>query len=258
MHHVLYSIFLAVTTILLLWQLFDQNISAKIKAFEFFFLTSTTINLFLNGGRTGQLAFLLAIFVFTVTYFGFQKKYLLRTFIGVTILLTLAYQFSPIFHARVHQGLSDIKGIAKGNLNNSWGLRIAMKKVVLEIIKDHPLLGVGVGDVLNEFRHYQKNSDMKQYRFLSTTTHVHDQFLQIVLQTGLIGLVFFILFLYHLFKTDYGDPFTKAIAYSILTIFIFSFFTDVPLRSFTAGLFGFIVGYLLKRGEWATNIKETS
>ncbi len=243
---------------MLLWQLFDRNISGKLRFFELFFLISTTINLFLNGGRTGQLAFVFAIFIFTITYFGFQKKYLIRVFIALSLLFTLAYQLSPIFHARVHQGILDVKGIMQGDLDNSWGLRIAMKKVALEIIKDHPLLGVGVGDVLNEFRHYQKNSDMKQYKFLSTTTHVHDQFLQIVLQTGFIGLVFFILFLYHLFKTDYGDPFTKAIAYSILTIFIFSFFTDVPLRSFTAGLFGFIVGYLLKRGEWATNIKETS
>jgi len=252
MHHIFYSIFLAVTILLLLWQLFDPKVNKTLKLFELFFLTSATFNLFLNGGRTGQLAFAIAVFVFVLTYFGFRKKYLVRTFTAIAVLFTVAYFASPVFHARVHEGIRDVKGIVQGNLNSSWGLRIAMKKVGWEMAKEHPLLGAGVGDVMAQFHRQYEKSGLKDLPFLKTNTHVHDQYLQILLQTGAAGLAVFLLFLYYLFRTPFEDPLTRAVFYGILTIFVFAFFVDVPLRKFTAGLFGFVIGYMLHRADIQT------
>lgn len=245
MHHTLYSIFVAVTVLLLLGQLFDKAVPKKIKILELFFLTSTVVNLFLNGGRTGQIGFLIAIFVFTVTYFGFQKRYLLRTFVATIVLFVSAYFLSPIFHQRVQLGISNVQGIFQGNFHSSWGLRVVMSKAGLQMLTEHPLVGFGVGDVMDEFHQFAQRPDLKNFHFLRYNTHVHEQWLQIALQTGLIGLSLFILFIYNLFRIPIDDPLTKAIFYAVLTIFLFSFFTDVPLRKYTAGLFGFIVGYFL-------------
>ncbi|WP_353661222.1 O-antigen ligase family protein [Hydrogenimonas sp. SS33] len=256
MHHIFYSIFVAVTILLLLWQIFNPKISYKIKILELFFLISTTTNLFLNGGRTGQLGFIFALFVFTINLFGFKKKYLLATSAILAILFISGYRLSPVFHAKVHQGVSDIQKMMHGDLNTSWGLRVAMKKVGFQIVKDHPLLGVGVGDVLATFQSYLQKSKEKKYAFLFTVNHVHDQWLQILLQTGIIGLAFFILFLLHLFKIPFDDPLTKATFHAILTIFIVAFFTDVPLRNFTAALFGFIIGFFLAISRLHTHPEE--
>ena len=245
MHHTLYSIFVAVTVLLLLGQLFDKAVPKKIKILELFFLTSTVVNLFLNGGRTGQIGFLIAIFVFTITYFGFQKRYLLRTFVATIVLFVSAYFLSPIFHQRVQLGISNVQGIFQGNFHSSWGLRVVMSKAGLQMLTEHPLVGFGVGDVMDEFHQFAQRPDLKNFHFLRYNTHVHEQWLQIALQTGLIGLSLFILFIYNLFRIPIDDPLTKAIFYAVLTIFLFSFFTDVPLRKYTAGLFGFIVGYFL-------------
>ena len=245
MHHTLYSIFVAVTVLLLLGQLFDKAVPKKIKILELFFLTSTVVNLFLNGGRTGQIGFLIAIFVFTVTYFGFQKRYLLRTFVATIVLFVSAYFLSPIFHQRVQLGISNVQGIFQGNFHSSWGLRVVMSKAGLQMLTEHPLVGFGVGDVMDEFHQFAQRPDLKNFHFLRYNTHVHEQWLQIALQTGLIGLSLFILFIYNLFRIPIDDPLTKAIFYAVLTIFLFSFFTDVPLRKYTAGLFGFIIGYFL-------------
>lgn len=246
MHHTLYSIFVAVTVLLLLGQMFDKTVPKTIKILELFFLASTIVNLFLNGGRTGQIGFLIAIFVFTITYFGFRKKYLLRTFAAAVILFIGAYFSSPIFHQRVHQGILDIQGIVHGNFHSSWGLRMVMSKAGLQMLAEHPLVGFGVGDVMDEFHRFaRRRCDLKPFHFLTYNTHVHEEWLQIALQTGLIGLSLFILFIYYLFRTPIDDPLTKALFYAVLTIFLFSFFTDVPLRKYTAGLFGFIIGYFL-------------
>ncbi|WP_201354013.1 O-antigen ligase family protein [Hydrogenimonas urashimensis] len=257
MHHVFYSIFVAVTSLLLLWQLFNPKNPLKIKILEFFFLISTTTNLFLNSGRTGQLGFIFALFVFTIKFAGFKKKYLLGTLSALLALFLSAYQFSPIFHAKVHQGISDVRGIFHGNLDTSWGLRVAMKKVGIRIVKDHPLLGVGVGDVIETFQSYLEKSKEKKYSFLSTITHVHDQWLQITLQTGIVGLILFVLSLVQLYKMPFHAPLIQATFHAILTIFIVAFFTDVPLRNFTAALFGFTVGLFLFLSRTYSTLEES-
>ena len=257
MHHVLYSIFVAVTALLLFGQIFDRTVPKKVKLFELFFLISTIVNLFLNGGRTGQLGFLLAISVFTATYFGFRKKYMLRAAVASGILFAAAYFLSPVFHQRVHLGVSDVRGILQGNFHSSWGLRVVMSKAGLQMLAEHPLIGYGVGDAIEEFHRFAQHSDLKKFQFLTLNTHVHEQWLQIALQTGLIGLGLFILFLYHLFRIPIDDPLTKALFYAVLTVFLFSFFTDVPLRKYTAGLFGFLIGYFLAQNDFKTETESS-
>jgi len=102
MHHIKYSIFLGTTIFLLLWQILGTNISRTMKFFEFLFLISATINIFINGGRTGQLGLIFAFIVFSYIYFGAKIRYLIGTILLLGVLFTSAYQLSPIFQNRVH------------------------------------------------------------------------------------------------------------------------------------------------------------
>lgn len=245
MHHISYSIFLAVTIFLLLWQILDRTLHPLLRILETLFLISSTINLFMNVGRTGQLGFAIAFFVFIIIYFKLSIKSFILT---LSILLTLfygAYEVSPNFQSRIHQAKQDIENILNKNYSGSWGLRIVMKKVGWEILQDHPLLGVGAGDVKKEFQAYLKNSNFPSGGFLSRLGHVHDQFFQIALQTGIIGLFIFVLFLYNLFRIHIDDPLAKAIYFAILTVFIVSFFTDMSIKKFSGHLFAFLLGYFL-------------
>ncbi|WP_297524509.1 O-antigen ligase family protein [Sulfurovum sp.] len=246
MHHTIYSVFLVVTIFLLLIQLKDKSIPFKLKVFEFLFLLSSSTNLFINGGRTGQLALIFGTVSFVVIYYK-KKMYLLYAAVFLTVLFFSAYRVSPNFHQRADQALTDVVKIQEGNLQNSWGWRIMMKIVSYHIIEEHPLIGVGVGDVLDEYRHTLKREELKKYDATKILQHLHDQFLQVTVETGFTGLAFFLLFLFYVFRSalNIRDPLIRAALFSILVIFIFSFFTDVPLKNFTGGLFAFIVGYLL-------------
>ena len=249
MHHVPYSIFLVVTIFLLIGQILNRRISLPLRIFEAIFLLSATANLFINGGRTGQLAFIFGLFVFVWSYFGTKLKYLFITVFVLASLFFAAYRFSPIFQNRVHQAVSDIQKIQNNNLNSSWGSRIAMKIVSFDILKEHPFIGVGVGDTRNAYREALEHPEFKKYTFTKNVHHVHDQYLQIALQAGLLGLIPFILFIYLLFTAKYKNLLSKSTLFAVLTVFIFSFSADVPLGNYLSGLFAFVTAFLLLRSQ---------
>lgn len=244
MHHIKYSIYLSVTIFLLVWQIMDQTTPKKLKIFEFIFLLSATTNLFVNGGRTGQLALIFASIIFTVNYFGLKLRNLLYVFILLVTIFSAAYTLSPNFHNRVEAGIHDVREIYKGNLGTSWGLRVAMKIVAFQVVMHHPIFGVGIGDAVDAFEKKLNTTEMKQYSYLHRIPHVHDQYLQILLQTGMIGIILFIYFLYQLFRHIYHNRLIKSVSFAVFTIYIFSFFTEVIFRNFTGELFCFLIALL--------------
>lgn len=246
MHHVIYSIFLAITIILLLGHIFNNKNYKWLRILELFFLLSVTGNLFINGGRTGQLAMILGIITFAVARYGMRIKTFALTLVILAGVFCGAYLLSPNFQNRISQGLSDIHNIQQGKLDNSWGYRVAMIEISLQNITQHPFIGNGIGDVKEAFRETLRKTSLKKYSFLQNVLHVHNQYLQITMQTGIIGLFLFLAFLISLFfeakKFRKGQ---RSIFYGVLVIFLFSFFTDVPLRSYTSGLFGLVIGYFI-------------
>ncbi len=243
MHHVLYSIFLASTIFILIWQILNRDNPIKIKLLEGVFLISTTVNLFLNSGRTGQVVFLISFFIFLISYYGMRLKYLLFSVIGFIFIFSFAYNFSPIFHARVQQGISDIESMQKGNFNTSWGLRVVMKEEGFKIVEQNPIFGVGVGDDKDTIREYLGKLKDK-YPYFKKLNHIHDQYLQILIQIGVFGLILFAIFIVSVFREVYYDSLAKSILFAVVTLFLIAFFIDSPLRNFTSSLFGFLLGVL--------------
>ena len=124
-----------------------------------------------------------------------------------------------------------------------------MKIVSFDILKEHPFIGVGVGDTRNAYREALEHPEFKKYTFTKNVHHVHDQYLQIALQTGLLGLIPFILFIYLLFTAKYKNLLSKSTLFAVLTVFIFSFSADVPLGNYLSGLFAFVTAFLLLRSQ---------
>lgn len=59
MNTIHYSVFLAFTSLVLLYRFLYENLSVRVKVLLFIFFVITTTNLMISTGRTGQLAFLL-------------------------------------------------------------------------------------------------------------------------------------------------------------------------------------------------------
>ncbi len=247
MHHIKYSIFLSVTVFLLLGQILDRQTPRWLKTAETLMLLSVIVNLFINGGRTGQLALVIAGLLFTALHFGFRYRYLFAATGILIAILTAAYFTSPVFHKKMDDSLIEIQQMRKGDFGTSWGLRLGMKAISWDIVKTHPLVGVGAGDALDAYKKHWAETPFKKYALLGRMPHVHDQYLEILLQTGFIGLFLMLGFLLNIFKRPYEPPTARAVAYAALTVMLFSFFTEVTFRNNTSVLFAFLLGYFWSR-----------
>lgn len=103
-------------------------------------------------------------------------------------------QASSTMFSRIPQLMFEIDGYFEGvnASGNSLAQRLEYWRVSKEIIKDHPIIGVGTGDVPQAFLHkYEQipNSLDKKYQLRS-----HNQYLSIAIAIGIIGLILFLFF----------------------------------------------------------------
>lgn len=90
----------------------------------------------------------------------------------------------------------------------------------IQVIRNHLIFGVGIGDVKTELMtEYQKtgNKDLieKQY-------NVHNQFLEILLEDGMVGLLLFMALVIFMFWIAFSR---KSVLYLLFLVMIILFFT---------------------------------
>lgn len=249
MGHIPYNAFLAFTIYLLIHALlFQENVSNIKKVYAFFFTITMSINMFITGGRAGQIAFFVVIIL---TFFQFYKKSLIKAisivFISIPIIFTIAYNTSAIFHDRVNLAINDIKTL-KQNPNTSVGIRVIFNINTLKIISQNPILGVGTGDFPKE---YKKINDLHNPNFVSTV-NPHNMYLLVWAQTGIFGL-FLLLSLFFL-QIYIGlkkiSPYYR-IQIILPTIFLVIMFSDSYLLGhYTSTLFILFSSLLFKDITW--------
>jgi len=140
MHHIEYSVFLAFTTLTLLSKIFNTP-SIKLKLFYAIFFTTMSGNLFLTEGRTGQISFILGLFVLALVSFKNKVKALAIAVILSVTLLTVAFNISTTFKNRIEIAKSNIENIITKedyctSLGGRVGAYISAKDIVTLLIKN--------------------------------------------------------------------------------------------------------------------------
>jgi len=128
-----------------------------------------------------------------------------------------------------------------GNPSGSSYLeRVEMWKHSLMIIKEHPLFGVGTGDLKDAFKQAYKKSHSPLKDAKGGLMSSHNQYLNILVRFGIVGLLYFIFAIsYPLYKRkkQIDFPFLAFIFIALL-----SMFTDDSLKN-QAGLTFFTFFY---------------
>lgn len=242
MIHIEYSVFLAFTSILLLNRLISKKYPLKEKLLFFFFFLTVTGNLFLTQGRTGQVAYIAAIIVMSILHFKLSLKSITVSILLLVGIFGTSYTVSKNFHDRALQTQAEINGILHGNLNSSWGIRVGFWITTFHILEKEPLLGVGIGD----YKVSQKDEiQTGHYDYLSahtkefiSTNHPHNQYLLLLLQTGIIGFSLFLYFLYKYFTLTIKDKEFKQISILFGVIYTVSFLAEpLLIKQFSLSLF---------------------
>ncbi len=246
MMHIDYSVFLAFTSILLLNRIFSKRYSVNEKIVMFIFFATVTTNLFISTGRSGQLAFLVALMVSVIIHFRFSVKSILVFGIVSSTLLIGAYKTLPLFEKRINAAKSDIQKFQEGNYASSWGLRAAFWILTYDIVKEEPLLGVGIGDYKLAAQEALAKNDhgfSEKVIFWCSGSHYHNQYLMIVVQSGLIGFTLLVAMFVYLYRLKIDDPDIKELSILFLTIYLVAFFAE-PLwvKQFPTALFVMMAG----------------
>lgn len=147
--------------------------------------------LFMLQGRTGYL-----VLAFLLIYFGFDWLRWKGMVIGVLVCTAigfLAFYASVGFQERVLKANQEFSGWHEQravSVDNSIGLRMEWYKNSLEIIRDHPLFGVGTGGFPKAYAEKTQSTGKVE------TGNPHNQYLLTAIQIGLPGLALLLYLFY--------------------------------------------------------------
>ena len=161
--------------------------SARLKWLSYILLISAFSALFLLLSRGAFIAMTVSVALFMLIYF--KRNYVSKAIILVSIILISSISVQNIFLTENKNQIIDrVSSISIDRSDDSVNERLSYYSHALESIKKNPILGIGIGNWKIKSIEYAGRS-MKAYII---PYHVHNDFLQIGAEIGLIGLIFYI------------------------------------------------------------------
>jgi len=252
MSHISYNPFLTIGIYLILHELlFNKSLSSLYKFGYLFFSVTMSINMFITGGRTGQVMYFMMLVILIFQLFGRSgklKSFVVSLFLVPTIFFT-AYSFSDIFNTRVNAGINNaILFFDDVNKNTSIGQRFTYSINSLEIIKNNLLFGVGTGDFPVEYNKIHSNKTPE----VTTTVNPHNMYTLVAVQSGLVGVLsmFFIFYQQIKYSLRSNIKIVRDLGVVLPLLFLVIMFGDSYLLGhFTTILFVFFSSFLYKDFE---------
>lgn len=246
MNHIIYSVFLSFTALLLLNRIFNFHALKSKIMYSIFFITVLG-NLFLTAGRTGQFAFIVGLFTLVIVSFKYKLKAFVLFVLLTLSVLSVSFNLSDTFEQRILKGKSDLVSVfEKENYCTSWGSRIGAWIVSKDMILENPILGTGKADHMYKFHHLIDTKYPSMKCMHGVFMHLHNQYLEIWTAFGLVGLLLFLWIFLALWKMPIRDIELSNIKYLFISILLFSFIPEVLWgRQFSLALLAFVFGLLL-------------
>ena len=246
MSHISYNPILAFAIYLVGYELlFSPNISVLKKYIFSFFMLTMSFNMFITGGRAGQVMFFAVIAILIFQYFKYKKfKAILLIFIVCTSIFYTAFQTSNLFNKRVMDTVINIQNY-ESNKNTSVGQRISYVANSWKVIVKNPIIGIGTGDFVTEYNKINRIYTPE----VSETTNPHNMYILILMQIGLIGLVSFLSIFYYQIKWSYysKNKFFKDVGLTLPTLFLLIMWSDSYLLGhYTTLMYIFFSSFLYK------------
>jgi len=217
MNHTDYATFLSFTLIIILSKLFSVKEKIWKIIYSLYFITALS-NLFINGGRTGQVTFIVAILTLSIFYFKFSFQKIISIILLLIALLIFAYSISPNFYNRMNQLQTEMSNMYyQHDFRGSLATRLALWRLGTATFFDNPLLGTGIG---GETKQLEKYHDKYNFKIATSYTDYHNTFVQYAVQLGIIGLLIPIIVFYLLFTLKFKTKRYKMLSIAFSTIYL--------------------------------------
>ena len=255
MNHISYNPILAFAIYLVLHEIFfNKKITNFVFSLYSFFAISMIVNMFITGGRAGQVAFFAMLVVLIIQILDKQRiKSLITIFIVIPGIFFTAYQASDLFQKRVNLAFNQALEYHPGS-NNSIGYRITYALNSWEMIKENPIIGVGTGDFPVEYEKINqiKTPIMFSMGGMQTTTNPHNMYILIFSQLGVIGLISMLSIFYFQIKLSINSSnrFIRDVGITLPLLFLVIMWSDSYLLGhYTTLVFIFFSSFLYKDFE---------
>jgi len=148
-------------------------------------------------------------------------------------------------------GKSDLTRVIEDqNYCSSWGGRVGAWIVSKDIIRQDPLLGVGIQDNMTSFHGIIEERYPKMKCMHRSFMHTHNQYLQIWTSLGSVGLFLFLAMFYALARLPIKNKEFHHIKYIYISISLFAFMPEVIWgRQFSLALTALVFGLLLAQNR---------
>lgn len=152
---------------------------------------------FMNEGRTGYLV--LAVLLPLFLWQKFNSKGLYIAIVSLPLLLGSLFLFSPHFKQRINMIFHDMHHYQQRQLeNNSIGLRLDFFKHSWILVREHPVIGTGVGSFKSEYQ----NNFPPDPGFAGMNNPQNEYFMMAV-QLGFLGLAVFLWLFYQMWRRSF-------------------------------------------------------
>jgi O-antigen ligase len=257
-NHIQYSVLVAFSAILILYQ--SRNFSNKyMKVVYTIFFITMTINLVISGGRTGYVVYFVSLFVLVFTYYKPTLKNLLHILLFPTIVFYIGYKYNGDIQARVNATALALQQIEDSrNYNTSLGTRIAFYPLAYDILsQEHNsfIFGVGMGDIEKELHKAIDRTQLINAKY----DQLHSSYLTAYLHAGILGITLLFLFLFSLFRLKIFDKEFKFIQYLFLLNFTIGMSADILMNQRTTMIyFSVFIGIILSKYILENSYKKVS
>ena len=241
--HITQNSMMAFAVFLALLNLRDAASQGARIAWGLFALPGAINVLFMVQGRTGYMILLVLLCWFACSTLARHMRRRGRAWswrqgaalaLALTGLAAAAYQVSPRLHDRVGLVVSEFHAWQPDHgKDTSTGQRLDFYYNTLQIMRQHPVFGVGTGGFPAAFAQQTQGKDVIQ------TRNPHNEYLMIAVQTGVIGLAL----LLYLFYTQWryaallDTPFGQDAARGLVLAYLANRLFNSPLLDHADGLF---------------------
>ena len=242
-----YAIYLSIAILALIFEFprVRSTVSMAILIFVIFYFACFLALLASRAALVGTVLVIVFFSIFTISRNHGQERYRGIVIFSLTILTSFVLiSTAPYLKSRIKQSV----------YNFPTDPRYKLFVSVVNVFQKSPVFGVGVGDVKDELiEEYRKAENVEAY---TNKYNAHNDWLQILISTGLVGFVLFLNFFFRLIKVAWNSKDLYSI--SFLLFFITVSLTESTLeRNKGIMFFAFFVTFffIIKR---ETFLKSTT
>lgn len=201
-----------------------------IKPLAWLCVIGSSFAIIMSEVRRIWLALLLIAAIFAVRQSQQLTLRRIATMTAIVLALLVMLSSIPDVTRRINETKQEFTQISEGNKDTSIGIRLQLWHSAMDIIKNHPLMGVGTQNYPYIMEQQYQQGMITSVALSFKNAHYHNQYLDTYVRYGMIGFIiaFVILISPNILFYNKGLNVTNLYS-SISYVLIFSGLTDVPL-----------------------------